>query len=165
MVLDGRVQELERMGNNAADEAADFGRRRVGNAVIDARRDLSGVCGRWYPVVLDLHRLFIAISWAVVNHDGGDGTAPDPLIWSAGLFPRDVGWFMRFVTEPCYLGFLLFGGLTGLVCLFLLLVLMMLLVGPILLVHWLSRLLFWAPYIGLLVVWILGLVVSHMLNC
>ena len=46
MVLDGRVLELDRLGNNAADEAADFGRRRVGNAVIDARRNLSGVCGR-----------------------------------------------------------------------------------------------------------------------
>ena len=45
------------MGNDAADEAADFGRRRVGNAVIDARRNLSGVCGRWYPIILDLHRL------------------------------------------------------------------------------------------------------------
>ena len=44
MVLDGRVRELDRLGNNAADEAADFGRRRVGNAVIDARRNLSGVC-------------------------------------------------------------------------------------------------------------------------
>ena len=61
-----------------ADEAADFGRRRVGNAVIDARRNLSGVCGRWYPVLLDLHRFFIAISRAVVNHDGRDVTAPDP---------------------------------------------------------------------------------------
>ena len=50
MVLDGRVRELDRLGNDAADEAADFGRRRVGNAVIDARRNLSGVCGRWYPV-------------------------------------------------------------------------------------------------------------------
>ena len=76
MVLDGRVH---RLGNDAADEAADFGRRRVSNAVIDARRKLSGVCGRWYPVILDLHRLFIAISRAVVNHDGRDGTAPDPL--------------------------------------------------------------------------------------
>ena len=46
MVLDGRVRELDRLGNNAADEAADFGRRRVGNAVIDARRNLPGVCGR-----------------------------------------------------------------------------------------------------------------------
>ena len=68
MVWDGRVRELDRLGNNAADEAADFGRRRVGPAVIDARRNLSGVCGRWHPVILDLHRFFIAISRAVVNH-------------------------------------------------------------------------------------------------
>ena len=65
MVLDGRVKEQDRMGNNAADEAADYGRRRVGNAVIDARRNLSGVCGRWYPAVLDFHRfslLFLELS-------------------------------------------------------------------------------------------------------
>ena len=74
-----------------ADEAADFGRRRVGNAVIDASRNLSGVCGRWYPVILDLHRFFIAISRAVVNHDGRDGTAPDPLVWSAGALPKRRG--------------------------------------------------------------------------
>ena len=61
MVLDGRVGEVDRFGNDAADEAADFGRRRVGNAVIDARCNLSGVCGRWYHVILDLHRFFIAI--------------------------------------------------------------------------------------------------------
>ena len=67
MVLDGRVRELDRLGNNAADEAADFGRRRVGIAVIDARRDLFAVCGRWYPVILDLHRFSSAISRAVVN--------------------------------------------------------------------------------------------------
>ena len=69
MVLDGRVREVDRFGNNSADEAADFGRRRLGNAVIDARRNLSGVCGRWYPVILSIHRFFIAISRAVVNHD------------------------------------------------------------------------------------------------
>ena len=80
MVLAGRVREVDRLGNNAAD----FGCRRVSDAVIDARRNLSGVCSRCYPVFLDLHRLFIAISRAVVNHDGGDGTAPDPLVWSAG---------------------------------------------------------------------------------
>ena len=88
MVHDGRVRELDRLGNNAYSEAADFGRRRVGDAVIDARRNLSGVCGRWYPVILDLHRFFIAISRAVVNHDGRDGTAPDPLVWSAGALPK-----------------------------------------------------------------------------
>ena len=53
----------------------------VGNAVIDARRNLSGVCGRWYPVIL-------AISRAVVNYDGREGTAPDPLVRSAGAHPK-----------------------------------------------------------------------------
>ena len=84
MVRNGQVREADRLGNCAADEAADFGRRRVSNVVIDARRDLSGVCNRWYPVILDLHQFFIAISRAVVNHDGGPGTAPDPLVWPAG---------------------------------------------------------------------------------
>ena len=89
MVFDGRVRELvDRLGNNAADEAADFGRRRVSPSVVDARRILSGVCGRWYPVLLDLRRFFIAISRAVVNHDGFGGTAPDPLVWSAGALPK-----------------------------------------------------------------------------
>ena len=87
-VLDGRVREEDKLGNDAADEAADFGRRKVGNAVNDARRNLFGVCGRWYPVLLDLHRFFIAIFRAVVNHDGTDGTAPDPLVWSAGAGPK-----------------------------------------------------------------------------
>ena len=35
MVSDGRVRELDWLDNNAADEAADFGRRWVGLAVID----------------------------------------------------------------------------------------------------------------------------------
>ena len=65
-----------------------FCRRRVGPAVIDARRNLSVVCGRWYFVLLDLHRFFIAISRAVVNHDDRDGTAPDLLVWSAGALPK-----------------------------------------------------------------------------
>ena len=88
MVLDGRVRGVDRLGNDATDEAADFGRRRVSNLVMDARRNLSGVCGRWHPVTLDLHRFFIAVSRAVVNHDGRDVTAPDPLVWSAGALPK-----------------------------------------------------------------------------
>ena len=88
MVLLGRVREVDRLGNGAADEAADFGRRRVGYAVIDAHRNLSGVCCCWYPVILDLHRFLIAISRTVVNHDGWDGTAPDPFVWSAGAPPK-----------------------------------------------------------------------------
>ena len=88
MVLQGRVREVDRLGNDAADEAAEFGRWRVGHLVIDARRNLSGVCGRWYPVVLDLHRFFIAIARAVVNHDDRDGVALHPLVWSAGACPK-----------------------------------------------------------------------------
>ena len=87
MVLHGQVRREDKWCNDAADEAADFGRRRVSPAVIDARRNLSGVCGRWYPVILDLHRFFIAISRAVVSHDGLGGAAPNPLVWSAGA-PR-----------------------------------------------------------------------------
>ena len=88
MVLDGLVRDVDRLGDNAADEAADFGRRRVGNAVIDARRNPSGVCGRWYPVILDLHRFFIAMSRVVVNHNGNGVTTPDPMVWSAGSHPK-----------------------------------------------------------------------------
>ena len=80
--------ELDRLGNDAADEAADLGRRRVGPAVVDARRTLSGVCARWCPVIVDFHLFFIAISRAVVNHDGNDGTAPDPMVLSAGALPK-----------------------------------------------------------------------------
>ena len=84
MVLHGQVRREDRLCNDAADEAADFGRRRVSLAVIDARRNLSGVCGRWYPIIFDLHRFIIAIYRAVVNHDDLGGTAPHPLVWSAG---------------------------------------------------------------------------------
>ena len=55
MVLDGRVRDQDRSGNNSADETADFGRRRVDLAVVNAGRSLSGVCGRWYPLLLSLH--------------------------------------------------------------------------------------------------------------
>ena len=134
MVADGRVRMLDRLGNNAADEAADFGRRRVGPAVIDARRNLSGVCSRWYPVILDLHRFFIAISRAVVNHDGLGGTALDPMVWSAGPMPKRGGLFMLFVILLCFLGLLLSGLVSGLLVLLSLLVLMMLLSGLTLLV-------------------------------
>ena len=92
MVREGRARELDRIGNNGADEAADFGRRRVDFAVIDARRNFAGVCGRWYPVLLTLHCFFLLLSlWQVVNHEDGNGTAPDLLVWSVVLFLRDVG--------------------------------------------------------------------------
>ena len=90
LVRAGAVRGLDKLGNDGADEAADFGRRRVPWWVIDARRNLSGVCSRWRPVVLVLHRFFMAISRAVVNHDGGAGTLIDSLVWSAGPKKRRV---------------------------------------------------------------------------
>ena len=66
-----------------------------------------GVCGRWYPVTLVLHQFFIAISRAVVNHDGFG--------WSGLLVlcPREGGLFMLSVTWLCFLDLLLFGLVIG----------------------------------------------------
>ena len=49
MVRAGELRELDELGHDAADGAADFGGRRVDPATIDARRNLSGLCERWYP--------------------------------------------------------------------------------------------------------------------
>ena len=46
MVRVGQVRGLDKLGNHATDEAADFGRRRVDPAVIDALTNLSGGCRR-----------------------------------------------------------------------------------------------------------------------
>ena len=52
----------------------------------------AGLLVKWVAFLrysaLDLHRFFIAVSRAVVNHDGRDGPAPDPLVWSAGALPK-----------------------------------------------------------------------------
>ena len=164
MVRSGQVRDADRLGNDAADDAADFGRRRVGNSVIDARRNLCGVCNRWYPVILDLHRFFIAVSRAVVNYDGGPGTAPDPLVWSAGSLPKRRR-LVHAVRDRAFLP-----GPPGLwdsewvafpapvitdddIALW-----------PILLDFWLSGFLFWLVFIGLLVGLILVLAVFLMLS-
>ena len=89
LVRTGTVRGLDKLGNDGADEAADFGRRRVPWWIIDARRNLSGVCSRWRPLVLVLHRFFIAVSRAVVNHGDGAGSAIDPLVWSAGTCSQE----------------------------------------------------------------------------
>ena len=65
LVRAGCVRDLDRLGNIGAYEAADFGRGRVPWWVIDARRNYSGVCARWRPLVVGLHRFFIAIARAV----------------------------------------------------------------------------------------------------
>ena len=126
------------MGNDAADEAFDFGRRRVCPAVIDARRNLSGVCGRWYPVVLAfiVFSLLFLVLWLIMMV-----LAVLLLTLLFGLLVlsvRGVGWFMRFGIGLSCLGRLVFGILNGSRFQLLLSVLRILLIGLILLVFWLS---------------------------
>ena len=45
-------------------------------------------CARWYPVVRELHRFFIAIARSVLNDDGMPGTTLHPLVWSAAANPE-----------------------------------------------------------------------------
>ena len=52
MVADGRVRREDKEGNDAADIAADFGRLRQPEMVIDAGRNQLRVKKEWYPKVL-----------------------------------------------------------------------------------------------------------------
>ena len=88
VVRDGRVRELDRIGNNAADEVADFDRCTVDFPVIDARRNVAGSVGGGIQLSGSASLFLIAISRAVVFHVDGAGTALDPLVWSAGALPK-----------------------------------------------------------------------------
>ena len=88
MVAQGRVRELDRIGNNEANAAADLGRKRVHHVISDARRTLNKACARWYPVVCDLHRFFIAIARAALNEDGLAGTSLHPVVWATAANPK-----------------------------------------------------------------------------
>ena len=65
-----------------------LGRRRVHHAVIYAREMVNRSCARWYPVVRELHRFFIAIARSVLNDDGMSGTTLHPVVWSAAANPK-----------------------------------------------------------------------------
>ena len=65
MVLLGQVREDDRIGNDLEDEPGHSGRRRVNPRVVDAWCNLAGVCRRWYPVDLVLHRFFITVARTV----------------------------------------------------------------------------------------------------
>ena len=51
MVAVGRVRVEEKVGNDFADRAADFGRRRVSDLVMDVRRRFVSACSFWYPLL------------------------------------------------------------------------------------------------------------------
>ena len=80
--------------------------------VIDARRNLAGVC-MWALVSCGLgYQFFIAISRAAVSCDDGGGTAPEFGLLVLSL--SGVGLRTRFEVGPCCLEHWLFGLVTGL---------------------------------------------------
>ena len=88
MVRRGSVRQVDKVGSDRADEAADFDKRRVTVDVTECREHLVQACQHWFPIACDLHRLFIAIAQATVNDDGLGVTACNPLLWRAGSLPK-----------------------------------------------------------------------------
>ena len=145
MVLHGQVCREDKLGNDAADEAADFGRRRVGHAVIDARRTLSGpdvtclgfvLAGTLLSLTFIVFSLPFLVQWLIMMV--GMVLLLILLYGLLVLSPRGVGWFMRFGTVLFCLGRLVFGIRNGLVFLHLQSELRILHIGPKPLVSWLS---------------------------
>ena len=159
MVFDGRVRELDRLGNDAADEAADFGRRRVGPLLlmpVVIYLVFVVVCILFFLICIGFLLLSLELLLIMMGLE-----APLLIRWSGLLVlcPRGGGLLMLFVTLLCFLDLLLSGLVSGLLVLRLPLMLMMWLSGPTLLVFWLNGWPFLVHCIGLLVVWILVLVV------
>ena len=92
------------------------------------------MCGRWYPVVQELQRFFVAISRAVVNIDGAAGTQSGLLV----PFREGGGLCTLFVMLLCYLGLHRFEILSGLVFFLVPSLRMMSVIGRITLVFWSS---------------------------
>ena len=108
MADSGDVRSEDLVGNKGADAAADLGRSRQQDDVITAQRDLLRVRRHWYPIILDLHKLMVAISRVEVNHDGHGGSAPDAMVWDRGglVKPRaSLRIIVDHATLPGPLGF------------------------------------------------------------
>ena len=88
MVAEGKVRREDKHGNDAADVAANFGRLRQPEAVIDARRNLLRVKKEWYPTILSLHRFMVAIARESLNISDASGSIADPLVWDRGSKPK-----------------------------------------------------------------------------
>ena len=66
MVDDGTVRWQDKDGN----EAADWGRRRQPEHVMDARRRIQNASSFWFSIFRDLHLFFIAVARKAVKNDG-----------------------------------------------------------------------------------------------
>ena len=137
------------LGTTRADEAADFGRWRVDFAVINARRNLSGVFGillLWICIASLMPSLG---QWSIMMM-----ARVLLLTLSSGLLvlsPKGEGWFLLCVIMQCCLDLRPFGLLSGSIFLLLLLLLRMMELGHALLASWSSGWLSWAPRIGRLI--------------
>ena len=101
LVRAGRARDLDRLGNNGADEAADFGHRLVPWWNIDARRKLASGCPRSASVFYCHCRLSTMMEWLVLLWILWFGLLVVPL--------RGVGLCMLFVIGPFCLGLLVSG--------------------------------------------------------
>ena len=61
-VQHGRVRLEDQLGSAGAGAAADLGRRHQSEVLIHAWRGLLQVRSHWYPLMLQLHRLMIAVA-------------------------------------------------------------------------------------------------------
>ena len=90
VVADGDVLAADLIG------AADVGRLRQSDSVINARRSLLKIRRYWYTIMLDLREYMVAVSRIVVNHDGNSSTALDLMTWEKGGILKDRTPHLRF---------------------------------------------------------------------
>ena len=97
LVRRGRVRLADKNGNDLADDAADRGRVGVRAPIQDARKDFIDGCGKWYPVIRELHRFFLAMARAVVNDDGKGGPRSHGLVlWNQAKETEGHGYSSGF---------------------------------------------------------------------
>ena len=84
MVAVGRVRAVDKIGDDSADIAADFGRRRVSDLVMNIRGRVVSACALLVPCCLGFASFFVSIARAAVNEDGCAGVALHPTVCSEG---------------------------------------------------------------------------------
>ena len=143
MVAVGRAVRVEdRVGNDLADRAADFGRRRVPGPVIDVRWRFLSACSTLYPIVLDLHRFSLPLLVLRLMMMVKLGLPCIPLFGPVGDQLRFVRFVFLLGSLLGFLALLVFEGMGQLVGLLSRLVMVTLVFGHILLGSWLSFALF-----------------------
>ena len=138
MVLHGLGRESDRIGNCAADDAADFGRRGLEMLSLMLVVTCLGfvVAGTLFFLIFTGSLLLYLELWSIMMVVLV--LLLIPLYGLLALFPRGVGWFMQFRVMLFCQGHLVLGILIGLIFLLLLFVLRILLFGLTLLGFWSS---------------------------